>query len=116
MSSRKLPAACRIRILSLLLLLWSALTQAEVVIHAGALIDVESGRMLENQSIIIEDGLVIAVEDGLVAADQVIDLTGSTVMPGWIDMHVHLAGESNPNKQLEAFTLNPIDFAFRSAQ
>jgi len=116
MSSRKLPAACRIRILALLMVSASSMTQAEVVIHAGALIDVESGQLLENQSIIIEDGLVIGVEDGLLPADEVIDLTGSTVMPGWIDMHVHLAGESNPDKQLEAFTLNPIDFAFRSAQ
>src|SRR5690606_31407177 len=39
-----------------------------------------------------------------------------TVMPGWIDMHVHLEGETSPNRYLETFTLNPADNAFASVR
>src|SRR5436305_865565 len=35
-------------------------------------------------------------------------------MPGWIDAHVHLSSETNPNLYLERFQLNDVDFAYRS--
>ena len=35
-------------------------------------------------------------------------------MPGWLDMHVHIAGENSPNGRLETLTLDPADFALRS--
>ena len=35
-------------------------------------------------------------------------------MPGWIDMHVHLTSQTSPDGQLESFTLNPTDAAYRS--
>jgi len=36
------------------------------------------------------------------------------VMPGLIDMHVHMESETNPGKYMETFTFNPADFAFQS--
>jgi len=45
----------------------------------------------------------------------VIDLSNATVMPGWLDMHVHITSENNPHRRVEAFTRDPADFAFRSA-
>ena len=48
--------------------------------------------------------------------DKIVDLKNRTVMPGLIDMHVHLEHETNPNRYLEGFTLNPADYdAFQSA-
>lgn len=35
-------------------------------------------------------------------------------MPGLIDMHVHLEGETSKDQQIQKFTLNPADHAFRS--
>jgi imidazolonepropionase-like amidohydrolase len=35
-------------------------------------------------------------------------------MPGLIDLHVHLEEETNPNRYLQSFTLNPADYAFQS--
>jgi len=64
-----------------------------VVIRAGHLIDVASGTMTDNQSILIEDGKITAIGDRVRAADgtKVIDLSDSYVMPGLIDAHTHLA-------------------------
>ena len=46
--------------------------------------------------------------------DRLIDLTKKTVMPGLIDMHVHLEGETNKDQALQRFTLNDADVAFKS--
>ena len=91
--------------------------QAATIIHAGSLIDVVEGVVRKEQSIVVADGRVVAVEAGYRpgdAADEVIDLRTATVMPGWLDMHVHIAGESHPDSQVEAFTRDPADFAIRS--
>ena len=45
---------------------------------------------VEKKDILIEDGKITALGDNLTDADQVIDATGKTVIPGIIDMHVHL--------------------------
>ncbi len=37
-------------------------------------------------------------------------------MPGWTDMHVHIEGESSPNRYIERFTLNKADVALRATQ
>ena len=57
------------------------------------------------------------VLDGYVQRDgaTVIDLRSSTVLPGLMDMHVHLETEINKASYTERFTLNEADIAFRSA-
>ncbi len=87
---------------------------AATVIHAGRLIDVEASEVLTERSIVIENDEIVAVEAGYVDGDTVIDLRDATVMPGWIDMHVHIASETSPDRQLESFTLDPQDAAYRS--
>jgi imidazolonepropionase-like amidohydrolase len=89
-------------------------TAAQTVIHAGRLVDVESGQVLLERSVVIDGERIVAVEPGYRAAERVIDLTRATVMPGWIDMHVHLTSETSPDRQLERFTLDPQDAAYRS--
>jgi imidazolonepropionase-like amidohydrolase len=89
---------------------------AETLIHAGRLIDVEGETVLRERSIRIEGERIVAVEAGYVESDgaEIIDLRDATVMPGWLDMHVHIASEQSPRRQVEAFTKDPVDHAFRS--
>jgi imidazolonepropionase-like amidohydrolase len=68
-------------------------------------------------TIVVEGNKITAVEKGFVKAakdDKVVDLSKKTVMPGLIDMHVHLEGETNKDQALQRFTLNESDIAFRS--
>jgi imidazolonepropionase-like amidohydrolase len=58
-----------------------------VVIHAGTVID-GKGAVLTNRNIVIENGRIRSIEPAGGRADY--DLGGATVMPGWIDTHVHL--------------------------
>jgi imidazolonepropionase-like amidohydrolase len=66
------------------------------VIKAGKLIDTENGKVLENQLILIENNIIKSVGANIQipSGATIIDLSNATVMPGFIDMHVHLTGES----------------------
>lgn len=64
------------------------------VIHAGSLIAEPGKAPLKNASVIIRGGKIEAVQPGFaeVADATVVDLRNATVLPGLIDMHVHLIG------------------------
>lgn len=64
-----------------------------VVIHAGTLIDGTAGPTRSNVSIMITDERITSVIAGFIAPDgaEVIDLSHSTVLPGFIDDHDHLS-------------------------
>lgn len=88
-------------------------------IWCGTLINGVSDQPQQNQTIIIEGNKITAIQQGFVNGgpnDKMIDLKTRTVMPGWIDMHVHMEHETNPNRYLETFTLNPADYAFQSVK
>ena len=71
---------------------------ADTLIHAGRLVDVVEGKILSEQTIRIEGDRIAAVEPGFItdADARVVDLSDATVMPGFMDMHVHLLQELNP--------------------
>lgn len=71
-----------------------------VLVRAGHLLDVRSGKMLNNAAVLVQDGRIAEVSsDGklptLPADTRQIDLGDMTLLPGLIDMHVHL--DSDPS-------------------
>jgi len=80
-------------------LLWAQAAPAPktVVIRAGRLLDVRTGKTLANQVIIIQDDKIASVGSGtqIPAGAQVIDLSSATVLPGLIDAHTHITMTTN---------------------
>lgn len=78
-------------------LLASTAAQAEtVVITAARMLDVASGTMIDKPIVITENGRITKVgrQGELLATDgKRIDLGDVTIMPGLIDMHVHLTSD-----------------------
>src|SRR3984893_5111896 len=68
-----------------------------VVIRAGRLLDVKTGRFLLQQEIVIEGDKIKAVRpyDLSPSGEQFIDLTNATVLPGLIDAHTHITMTTN---------------------
>ena len=86
-------------------------------LHCGQLIDVKQLQVLKQKTVVIEGNKIVDILDGYAKAganDKTIDLKSSTVMPGLMDMHVHLEQETNPNRYLEGFTQNEAEIAFGS--
>jgi imidazolonepropionase-like amidohydrolase len=91
----------------------------DVVIHAGNLIDGVGETPRRNVSIVIHDDRITAVEAGFTtpAGAEVIDLSTQTVMPGFIDCHVHISSKlpSRTNATEDWLTHSDLDRAFDAA-
>jgi len=107
------------KILFLLVVLLSfSITAQNTYLHCGKLIDTKTGKVLKNKTVIVSGKTIKSVLNGFVnpenSDDKVIDLKSKTVMPGLIDMHVHIEGESSPSRYMDAFTKNEADVALGS--
>jgi imidazolonepropionase-like amidohydrolase len=76
------------------------------LVRAGHLLDVHSGKLLDAQTIVVSGDKIISIAATSAtpagAGDVVIDLGSMTVMPGLIDVHTHITGntEFDPYKEL----------------
>ncbi len=78
-------------------------TSELIVIHAGGVIAVPGEPALGPQTVLVRDGRIVSVEAGLKpaagygAGARLIDLSNKVLMPGLIDLHMHLAIIMNAN-------------------
>jgi imidazolonepropionase-like amidohydrolase len=85
------------RILTLVALAAAAFAQDRIVLQTSTILD-GKGAVLQNRRIVIENGKIVSVEAGTQPATY--NLSGLTVMPGWIDTHVHMDWHFGKNGKL----------------
>ncbi|WP_047418884.1 amidohydrolase family protein [Cellulophaga sp. Hel_I_12] len=89
----------------------------DTYLHCGKIVDVATGKALTEKTIIISENVIKSIKNGYVSGaenDVIIDLKDKTVLPGFIDLHVHIESESNPKTYVDRFTDNEADIAFKA--
>ena len=92
--------------------------QAATLIHAGRVIDGVANQAMTERTIVVDGGRIVAIESGYRAPsadDRVVDLKGSTLMPGLMDMHVHITSEYSRTSELDRFKKDGPDVALDGA-
>lgn len=87
-------------------------------IHCGKLVDTKNGVVKEKQTIAVKGNKIVNMFSGYITPRAkgitIIDLRDKVVMPGLIDMHVHIESEHSPKTRLEKYILNEADRAFNA--
>ncbi|MDZ7266088.1 MAG: amidohydrolase family protein [candidate division KSB1 bacterium] len=110
------------RLLNLLVLLGLCAAPARAqrtLIHAGTLLDGLADQPRHKVTLVIHAGRIQALEPGFLPAqsnDTVIDLKNKFVLPGLMDMHTHLSGQTEKGGYLRRFQLYPVDQALIATQ
>ncbi|MTI32039.1 metal-dependent hydrolase family protein [Xanthovirga aplysinae] len=89
------------------------------IIHCGKLIDGKRSKAQDKMTIVVDGDKIVEVRSGFMKpgeSDQLLDLSGKTVLPGLMDMHVHVESQTSPNSYIQRFTLNDADVAYRAAK
>lgn len=88
-----------------------------LTIYAGTLIDGVASEPRHKVSIVIEGDTIKTIKDGFIETDdQVVDLRNKTVLPGLMDMHVHLDMLFSKKRYLERFQQNEADYAITATR
>jgi imidazolonepropionase-like amidohydrolase len=87
------------------------------LLYCGTLIDGISNSTKTSMTIIVEKNKIIAIENGYSMAqtgDEIIDLKSKTVLPGLIDMHVHIESETSKDAATKRMSMSSADIAFEA--
>ena len=98
--------------LTSLFLIACAMFGQRLVIQTSTILDGKGGT-LRNAQIVVDGTKIVSVGPGRAAADY--DLRGLTVMPGWIDAHIHLNWHMDEHNKSVGGTRNQADDALYSA-
>jgi imidazolonepropionase-like amidohydrolase len=86
-----------------------------LAVHAAHLVDVEKGTRIDEAVVLIEGDKIVRVGSRLAIppGTKTIDLGRATLLPGLIDVHTHLSGQSG-DYYTDLFRRSPIDQAVRA--
>ena len=84
-------------------------------VRAAHMVDVVAGKRVDNAVVLIEGDRIVQAGSGLAipAGMRTIDLGSATLLPGLIDVHVHLTGQRGEYYS-DLFRRSPIDAAVRA--
>ncbi|MFC5411970.1 amidohydrolase family protein [Larkinella bovis] len=97
----------------------SSLLAQRTLLHCGSLLDGVHNDLQREMTVVVEGSKITAIQKGFAkpaGTDRVIDLKTKTVLPGLIDMHVHLENETRRGGSYDRFTQNVPDVAFQAAK
>ncbi len=106
-----------LRLAAVAALFHAGAASAATLIHAGRLIDGVANAPRERVTVVVDGDRIRSVEPGFAAgtgSDEVIDLSAATVLPGFMDMHVHLTSEQSRRSELDAVKKTEADRAYDS--
>jgi len=108
--------APRLLAVALALATTPALGAGTTVLHCERFVDTTAGKLLGETSIVVEGTRIREVRPGRidVAGATPVELAGRTCLPGLIDSHTHLTGETSPTGYNDQFRWNVADYAIRS--
>ena len=103
-------------VLALLTLVAGTASADVTLIHAGKLLAIPGEAPASNMTVIVEDGRITGVQDGFVETEgaTIIDLRDHFVLPGLMDMHVHLQGQLGPQNDRDALKMSDQLMQMRS--
>jgi imidazolonepropionase-like amidohydrolase len=93
----------------------AAAPRERTVLRAAHLVEPRTGKRIDNAVIVVDSGRIVSVTSGgaVPAGATLIDLGNTTVLPGLIDVHTHLSGESH-DYYTDLFRHSAIDDAVRA--
>jgi len=103
----------------LLIVIAIPLSAQTTLIQADGYIDVAAGELVTPATIVVEDGVITAINHGSMPADpDIIDLSGSILLPGFMDMHTHVTADffTGDHWTTAAVMETPADWALHGAE
>ncbi|WP_420552697.1 amidohydrolase family protein [Tenacibaculum aiptasiae] len=108
----------KISLFILLICIITSVKAQNTYILCGKIIDTEKGIIKEKQTLVVNGNKITKVFDGYILprdkTSKTIDLKDKVVLPGLIDMHVHIESEHSPKTRLNRYIKNEADIAFNS--
>ncbi len=108
----------KITLLFLVFIFMQNINAQTTYVLCGKLIDTKSGEINTKKTIVVKENKVVDVIDGYIMPKGgiLIDLRDKVVMPGLIDMHVHLEMEYDNKARIKKYILNEADVAYNSVK
>lgn len=95
----------------------TAMLAQDMYLQCGNIVNTAEGKLLSEKTIVVSGKKIKSIQNGFTSGnvdDIVINLKDKTVLPGLIDMHVHMESEYTARSYIKEFTDNKADIAFEA--